>query len=194
MYIKNRMCMIEKSINVKSSRHPAVLLDPLEYHLQVIPPTVTFIAPGTFSCSVKIGGKIDLMPCDALENQSRDVDDEVDAEVQRDVPELLSNVVVGIGTFVESLVHHLWLFGGGRRSMVMMVVVVEVVVGNLVVDYFLGLNVGRKVVEVTGKVQRFRRMIKVEAGRFAVVFAERRWRVVAWAGGVCIIWKLNFMI
>lgn len=109
------------------------------------------IAPGAFSCSREIRGKIDLVPGDALENQSRDVDDEVDAEVQRNVPELLSDVVVGVGTFVQSLVHHLRLFGGGGGSMVVMVMV-EVVVGDVVVDLLLGLCVRWKFVEVTGKV------------------------------------------
>lgn len=72
------------------------------------------------------------MPGDALEHQRRDVDDEVDAEVERNIPELLSDVIVRVWPFVHPLVVHLRFL---RRSCV--IFVMEMIIRDVIVDDFV---------------------------------------------------------
>lgn len=87
----------------------------------------------------------DLVSGYALQHQSRDVDDEVDAEVQRHVPQLLPYEVVGVGPLVQPLVVHFWRFG----LIVVLVVLRDVVVDELVMEVVVvGFLAERGVVQV----------------------------------------------
>ena len=78
------------------------------------------------------------MPGYALEHKGRDVNDEVDTEVERHVPQLLADIIVRIRPLVQSLIHHLRLLGGHRvRTVMMMVMMKVVIVGYVVVNHLL---------------------------------------------------------
>lgn len=123
----------------------------------------------------------DLVSGDALQHQSRDVDDKINAEVQWNVPKLLAYVVIRIRPLVQSLIVHFWwhcvvlvVF----RNVIVDHLVMEVVMLAIRVVVVVVVVVEGRMIQMAGILDRF---------RCCVIVVRRVGRIVGVVGGVMVV-------
>lgn len=131
------------------------VLDALQRFTREIPPAEIVVGSGVIVIHSigQMRGERDLVPCDALQYEGSYVYDEIDAEIQRDVPKLLAYVVIRVRPLVEPLIVHFRLLG--------VVVFRYVVVDHLVMEVVMMVAVRmvvvvRRMIQMAEILDRFR--------------------------------------
>lgn len=142
-------------------------LDTLQRFTREIPPAEIVRSAVIVIHSIgQMRGERDLVPCDALQHEGSDVYDEIDAEIQWNVPKLLAYVVIRVWPLVEPLIVHFRLFGVVFRYVVVdHLVIVEVVM--MVVAVRMVVVVWR-MIQMAGILDRFRWIIVVRRVRLII--------------------------
>lgn len=125
-------------------------LDTLQRFAREIPPAEIVVRSAVIVIHSigQMRGERDLVSCDAFQYQSSDVYDEVDAEIQRNVPKLLAYVVIRVWPLVEPLIVHFRLLGYVIVDHLVMEVVMMGAVRMVVVVW--------RMIQMAGILDRFR--------------------------------------